>query len=343
MRDHYGDIAFIDHDALRRGDVEDAVGAVPSGLGPVWYRGWMLSADEYAAMAATLKQRGTVLLTHPDDYRRAHELPGWHETFAGLTPHSVWRPLGTGQDPGDLSELAELVRPLRSMPAVVKDYVKSCKHEWEEACFVPDVKNLAQLHDIASKMVALRDDHLAGGLVVREFEEYDGDGEARVWWVDGEPALVGPHRTAPVWNPIRTWTRWPRPSAPWAAGSSRPIWPAARTAPGVSWRSATARSAICRRPWTRWTSTRTCPSRTDSLLQGRGDVESRDDGLPHTFSPVRRPRGLLDGAAAQIGHDVILGHAFGVALAELLVHPIPENCEPHVLHAIRRRVPPRTV
>ncbi|MEV4008666.1 hypothetical protein AB0K37_41415, partial [Actinomadura sp. NPDC049753] len=30
---------------------------------------------------------------------------------------------------------------------------------------------LAQLHDIAAKMVALRDDHLAGGLVVREFEQ----------------------------------------------------------------------------------------------------------------------------------------------------------------------------
>ena len=201
VRDHYGEIALIDHDALRRGDVEDAVGAVPAGLGPVWYRGWMLSADEYAAMAATLKQRGTVMLTHPDDSRRAHELPGWHETFAGLTPHSVWRPLGTGQDPGDLSELAELVRPLRAGPAVVKDYVKSCKHEWEEACFVPDVKNPGQLHDIASKMVALRDDHLAGGLVVREFEEYDGNGEARVWWVDGEPALVGPHPDSPGVEP----------------------------------------------------------------------------------------------------------------------------------------------
>src|SRR5690606_41854731 len=59
----------------------------------------------------------------------------WHDTFAGLTPPSVWRPLRPGQDPGDLSELAELVRPLRGGPGVVKDYVKSCKHEWEEACF----------------------------------------------------------------------------------------------------------------------------------------------------------------------------------------------------------------
>ncbi|WP_131737569.1 ATP-grasp domain-containing protein [Actinomadura roseirufa] len=201
VRDHYGEIALIDHDALRRGDVDAAVRAVPVDLGAVWYRGWMLTAGEYAAMAATMKRRGTVLLTHPEDYRRAHELPGWHDTFAGLTPHSVWRALSPGQDPGDLGELGELVRSLPSGPGVVKDYVKSRKHEWDEACYVPDVKNLAQLHDIAAKMVALQDDHLAGGLVVREYEQYDGAGEARVWWVDGEPALVGPHPDSPDIEP----------------------------------------------------------------------------------------------------------------------------------------------
>jgi hypothetical protein len=84
---------------------------------------------------------------------------------------------------------------------VVKDYVKSRKHEWDEACFVPDVKNLAQLRDIAAKMIALQDEYLAGGLVVREFESYDGEGEARVWWVDGEPALVGPHPDTPGVEP----------------------------------------------------------------------------------------------------------------------------------------------
>ncbi|MDL4818106.1 ATP-grasp domain-containing protein [Actinomadura opuntiae] len=201
VRDHYGETVLLDHDALRRGDVEAAVRAVPADLGPVWYRGWMVTGDEYTAMANALKRRGTVLLTHPDDYTRAHELPGWHDTFAGLTPHSVWRPLSAGQDPGDLNALADLVRPLRAGPGVVKDYVKSCKHEWDEACFVPDVKNPAKLHAVAAKMIALQDEYLSGGLVVREFESYDGAGEARVWWVDGEPALVGPHPDTPGLEP----------------------------------------------------------------------------------------------------------------------------------------------
>ncbi|WP_433326292.1 ATP-grasp domain-containing protein [Spirillospora sp. CA-294931] len=198
VRDHYGEIALVDHDVLRLGDAETAVGAVPRNLGPVWYRGWMLTSEQYSALSVALKKRGATLLTHPEDYRRAHELPGWHDTFAGLTPHSVWCPLAPGESPRDLSEL---VRPLRGGPAIVKDYVKSRKHEWDEACFVPDVKNLPQLRSIVAKMIALQDEFLAGGLVVREFEPYDGGGEARVWWVDGEPALVGPHPDSPGLEP----------------------------------------------------------------------------------------------------------------------------------------------
>ncbi|MFI0354652.1 ATP-grasp domain-containing protein [Actinomadura sp. 9N407] len=198
VRDHYGEIALVDHDALQRGDAEAAVRAVPRDLGPVWYRGWMLTSAEYAVMAGLLKSRGTLLLTHPEDYRRAHELPGWHDTFAGLTPPSVWRPLSPGEDPGDLGEL---VRPLHGGPGIIKDYVKSRKHEWDEACFVPDLKNLSSLRGVVAKMLALQDEFLAGGLVVREFEPYGGDGEARVWWVDGEPALVGPHPDSPDLEP----------------------------------------------------------------------------------------------------------------------------------------------
>lgn len=197
VRDHYGNLVMIDHDALRRGDVAQAVQRVPPDLGPAWYRGWMVTSAQYGALAAALKERGTPLLTHPEDYRRAHELPGWHDTFAGLTPASVWQPLPPRTVPDDL---AELVRPLSPGPAVVKDYVKSRKHEWDEACFVPDVKNLPQLRAVVAKMVALQDEFLAGGLVVREYEPYDG-AEARVWWVDGEPALIGPHPDDPDVDP----------------------------------------------------------------------------------------------------------------------------------------------
>jgi hypothetical protein len=190
-----GTVAILDHDALQRGDVAEAVRRVPKDLGSAWYRGWMTAGAQYAALAKALKDRGTPLLTLPEDYRRAHELPGWHETFAGLTPHSVWLPLSPGTPPAH-ETLEELVRPLADGPAVVKDYVKSRKHEWDEACFVPDVRDTDSLHRVVARMIELQEDLLAGGIVVREYEPYEGD-EARVWWVDGEPALVGPHPDTP--------------------------------------------------------------------------------------------------------------------------------------------------
>lgn len=197
VRDHYGDVALVDHDALRAGDARTAVRRVPRDLGPAWYRGWMITSGQYAALAKALKERGVTLLTHPEDYRRAHELPGWHDTFAGLTPLSVWCPVEPGRLP---KNLGELVRPLPDGPAVVKDYVKSRKDRWAEACFVPEVRDTERLTAVVAKMIELQDEFLAGGVVVREFEPYDG-AEARVWWVDGEPALVGPHPDTPGAEP----------------------------------------------------------------------------------------------------------------------------------------------
>lgn len=201
VRDHYGTFSLIDHDALLAGDAAAAVRRVPADLGAAWYRGWMVDADQYATLHAALRKRGVRLFTDPDDYRRAHELPGWHEAFAGLTPRSVWCPVRPGAVVPEPAELAELVRPLAAGPAVVKDYVKSRKHEWLEACFVPDLSDTDRLRTVAQRMVDLQEDFLTGGVVVREYEAYV-TGEARVWWIDGEPAVIGPHPDDPGVEPV---------------------------------------------------------------------------------------------------------------------------------------------
>ncbi|NYI04763.1 ATP-grasp domain-containing protein [Allostreptomyces psammosilenae] len=192
-----GVVARIDHDALVRGEVERAVEGVPIGLGSAWYRGWMVSAAQYDALAVALRDRGCRLLVSPERYRTAHELPGWYRVFEELTPLSVWTPSAPGVVPSP-GELAALVAPLGAGPAVVKDYVKSRKHEWDDACFVPEVTDTAGLRRVVARFVELQGDALAGGIVVRAFERFAGAGgggapEARVWWVDGEPVVVGPH------------------------------------------------------------------------------------------------------------------------------------------------------
>ncbi|GAA3399113.1 ATP-grasp domain-containing protein [Streptomyces roseoviridis] len=196
--------AVVDHDALLAGHAREAVRRVPADGGPLWYRGWMLPPTAYTALQAALAARGRTLLTPPAAYRRAHELPGWYATFAAVTPHSAWIP-GGGM-PGD-TELERAAEELGGRgPAIVKDYVKSRKHEWTRACFVPDLADTEGLRRVVGRFVELQGDDLAGGVVLRRFEQYvrGADGraeEARVWWIDGEPVLVGPHPDTPDVRP----------------------------------------------------------------------------------------------------------------------------------------------
>lgn len=201
-----GGVAKIDHDALLAGDVDRAVVRVPRELGAAWYRGWMIPAGRYAELAAALLARGCRLRVTADRYRAAHELPGWYPCLAEVTPRSVWLPSPPGVIPSE-RELESLVAPLERGAGVVKDYVKSRKHEWDQACYVPDVTDSARLHQVVGRLVELQDEFLTGGIVVRAFEQFTGSdhvaSEARIWWVDGEPVLVGPHPDTPG--------QWPQP------------------------------------------------------------------------------------------------------------------------------------
>ncbi|MFJ6754983.1 ATP-grasp domain-containing protein [Streptomyces sp. NPDC091273] len=196
-----GTALLVDHDALLAGDPERAVARVPEGTGAVWYRGWMLPAGRYAELDAALRLRGAELVVTPEAYRRAHELPGWYGTFAGLTPVSGWLPTAPGEVP-DPQRLAALAAGLPPGSAVVKDYVKSRKHEWAEACYVPDLADPAALHRVVARFVELQDEFLAGGVVLRAFETFvvpqAAAAEVRVWWRDGVPRLVTAHPDSAV-------------------------------------------------------------------------------------------------------------------------------------------------
>ncbi|WP_030061977.1 MULTISPECIES: ATP-grasp domain-containing protein [Streptomyces] len=230
LRELGGEHHLVDHDALLAGRAEEAVRQVPQDSGPLWYRGWMLPCARYAEFAAALTTRGGNLLTSPPGYAAAHELPGWYGVFEGATPASAWIPSDGPVAPGPQELAAAAARLGGRGPAIVKDYVKSRKHEWHEACFVPELADLAAVGRVVERFVELQGESLAGGVVLRRYEEFEGaDGgangagapgaavtpgapgapggdaqgtggravEARVWWLDGRPILVGPHPDAP--------------------------------------------------------------------------------------------------------------------------------------------------
>ncbi|MET9666530.1 ATP-grasp domain-containing protein [Streptomyces sp. NPDC006475] len=196
VRERGGEVALIDHDALIGGDMEQAVARVPRGPAAAWYRGWMMPSDRYEALAEAVRLRGGSMVVAPGQYRSAHELPGWYGAFSGITPESVWLPSTPGRVPAQ-EDLAAAAGKLPGGPGIVKDYVKSRKHEWDEACFVPDLADTARLAQVVRRFMDLQGDDLAGGLVLRAYESFVAPRstatEARVWWLDGEPRLVTAH------------------------------------------------------------------------------------------------------------------------------------------------------
>jgi hypothetical protein len=183
-RDAGHDVALIDHDALAEPEgAERAVARVTGGGGLAVYHGWMLASTRYTALADALAAKDATLRTSAEQYRRAHELPGWYSALAPVTPATVWT---AGDDEQEFHAACERLGPGL---AVMRDYVKSMKHYWNQAAYIPDVADRAAAWKVAARFRQLREDEFAGGFVLRRFEKFTS-AEARTWWVGGICRLV---------------------------------------------------------------------------------------------------------------------------------------------------------
>ena len=98
----------------------------------------------------------------------------------------------------------EATRPFGAAPIIVKDYVKSQKHAWREACFIPDASDRAGVERVVTRFVELQGDDLAEGLVFREYVPFERAGthprsgmplarEFRLFFLDGAPLAAFPY------------------------------------------------------------------------------------------------------------------------------------------------------
>lgn len=207
--------ALIDHSRVLQGAAAAAVGRAPEGAGAAIYRGWMLRPNQYEAMHAALLSRGIVLINTPAEYRTCHYLPESYPWIEGHTPRSVWFGVHGSLD---VDELKRSVEPFGDAPLVVKDYVKSQKHYWKEACFITSARDLSAVESVARKFLELQGDDLNEGLVFREFAPLKIVGahpksqmplaaEFRIFWLLGKPILS--HR---YWGDLTTFDA----PLPWA-------------------------------------------------------------------------------------------------------------------------------
>jgi hypothetical protein len=98
----------------------------------------------------------------------------------------------------------EALAPFGDAPVIVKDFVKSRKHEWAEACLIPSAADRGAVERVVGRFLELQGDDLAGGLVFREYVEFEPVGvhprsgmplteEYRTFWLDGTPIFWGPY------------------------------------------------------------------------------------------------------------------------------------------------------
>ena len=127
------------------------------------YRGWMMKPEMYRLFYEKLLGKGIILVNTPEEYERYHLLPGWYNDFKDVTVKSVWEEKGTIQSALALTDgLAGAY--------IVKDYVKSRKHEWHDACFISDISDRENVERVIRNFIDRQGMNLIGGVVLRQYE-----------------------------------------------------------------------------------------------------------------------------------------------------------------------------
>nr|WP_315036957.1 ATP-grasp domain-containing protein [uncultured Lachnoanaerobaculum sp.] len=127
------------------------------------YRGWMMSPNMYENFYNLLLERGIQLINTPKEYAKYHLLPGWYKDFERCTPFSIW------SESKNIQDVLKLTDGLEGA-FIIKDYVKSRKHEWYDACFIKDIRDKENTERVINNFINRQDSNLEGGIVLRKFE-----------------------------------------------------------------------------------------------------------------------------------------------------------------------------
>ena len=127
-------------------------------------RSWMMKPALYRKFYRLLEERGIFLINTPEEYEQYHLLPGWYDDFRDETPETVWVPG---------NEIEDILQKTKNLNGayIVKDYVKSRKHEWYDACFIRNMGEKAELAEIVGNFVERQGEDLVGGVVFRKYEK----------------------------------------------------------------------------------------------------------------------------------------------------------------------------
>jgi len=225
IRDLKIPFSLIDFDKMvDDGDYSAAISKVkPSELfREAIYRGWMLSPNQYSRLFYELYKKGVTLINTPTNYNYCHMLPYCYESIKHVTPTTTWINLPKeyneekeveGWVSIHFSEIKDLLKPFGKRPIIIKDFVKSAKHFWDTACFIPDASDSDK---VLSTICKFNDVNcgVAGGLVFRQYVELESidvidthsaskvpaSKEYRLFFLDGKPIDASPYWTEGVYD-----------------------------------------------------------------------------------------------------------------------------------------------
>lgn len=157
---------------------------------PILHRGWMLRCWAYGSLHRELIGLGYQPVVSPQEYAEAHFLPNAYPLLAGHTPETRWL---TGND---VRAAWDVYDGLSDGDVIVKDFVKSAKHRWHDACFITAHTPYARFKDILLTFLYVRGEAFEKGFVFRRAHPLVNHGvhtcgrpkhdEVRLFFWDGE-------------------------------------------------------------------------------------------------------------------------------------------------------------
>ncbi|GFZ96412.1 hypothetical protein GCM10008018_48470 [Paenibacillus marchantiophytorum] len=158
---------------LLEGNCSKAIKRIPSldNQETVIYRGWMMKPDNYEQLYRALEVRNLILINTPEEYVHCHYFPNSYEVIQAATPLSIWKDIHFLNN--KLDNIHEELRIFGNRPILIKDYVKSRKHEWEDACFIPDASDRNHVRYVVNNLIERQGTELNGGVVFREYVELE--------------------------------------------------------------------------------------------------------------------------------------------------------------------------
>lgn len=136
----------------------------------IFYHGWMMNAGQYRAFYMALHEKGYRLTNVPGHHTFCNYFDSWYPHLEGLTPKSI---MVRSSNLWNIVDAALDFREETKSALIIKDSVKSLKHDWYKACFIPSHTNGLEMAKIIGTFLEAKVSHqdLKMPVVIRKFED----------------------------------------------------------------------------------------------------------------------------------------------------------------------------